>query len=303
MTSNFPLVSIHLISYNQVAYIRPALMSILEQDYPNLEIVAADDGSTDGTAEIIQEMARDYPGKIILLLGEKNLGITANCNRGLAHCRGKYIAFIGGDDLFLPDKISKQVAWLEADQRRVMCGHQVEVFYEDGSPSHRHSKNMCAGIGPKRLIQDGLPFSALSIMVRGDRVPAGGFNSALPLVSDGLFFTETLIPNGNYGYIDGVHARYRKHASNITNQWDRCVDDFSKYFEIVRNKYPQYAMYANKGEANILVYGRGLRLLQNGKRIEALQLFIRGLRVNPTGWKLWVRLFQAMVWPLSRTHR
>ena len=113
-----------------------------------------------------------------------------------------HIAFIGGDDLFLPKKISGQVEWLEADEQRVMCGHQVDVFYEDGSPSHKHMKFLRSGVGPRQLIQKGLPFSALSVMVRANRVPAGGFNHALPLVSDGLFFTEILIPTGVYGYIE-----------------------------------------------------------------------------------------------------
>ena len=67
--------------------------------------------------------------------------------------------------------------------------------------------------------------------------------------------------------------------------------------------YPQYAKDADNGEANLLVYGCGLRLLHSGKRAEALQLFFRGLKVNPAGWKLWVRMFQAMFWPLSRPHR
>src|SRR5579875_3125076 len=140
MMNSYPLVSVHLISYNQKDYIGAALSSILDQDYQSFEIVAADDGSTDGTAEIILEFAEKYPGKIIPLVGGKNLGITGNCNRALEHCKGKYIAFIGGDDLFLPGKISAQVKWLEADEKRIMCGHQVEVFYEDGTPSHFHTK-------------------------------------------------------------------------------------------------------------------------------------------------------------------
>jgi len=73
MTSNLPLVSIHLISYNQVAYIRAALDSILNQDYPNIEIIASDDGSTDGTDEIILEVAREHPGKIVPLVEGINL--------------------------------------------------------------------------------------------------------------------------------------------------------------------------------------------------------------------------------------
>lgn len=101
----FPLVSVHVITFNQAHLIHETLQSILAQDYANIEIIVADDGSTDGTANIISEYANQYPSKIIPLVAGPNLGITGNSNRGLQACKGKYIAFIGGDDLFLPSKI------------------------------------------------------------------------------------------------------------------------------------------------------------------------------------------------------
>lgn len=297
--TKYPLVSVHLIAYNQIKFIKETLMSILEQDYPNFEIVASDDCSTDGTAEAILELADKFPGKIIPLTNGGNLGITGNCNRALRHCRGKYIAFIGGDDLFLPGKLTAQVQWLEADSRRVMCGHQVEVFYEDGSPSHLHTRFLRSGKGPEGLIRHGHPFASQSIMIRADRTPRSGFNPNLSLVSDGLFFTEVLVPDGVYGYINKVYAKYRRHSSNITNQWDKCVNDFSQYFDIIKANYPQYMRDAEIGRANILLYGRGLRLLRAGFPKKAVRIFMAGLKINPAGVKLWVRLFQSLIFQLA----
>jgi len=79
-TNNQPLVSIHIITYNQIDFIHDTLTSALEQDYENLEVVVADDGSTDGTAEVILEYAKKYPNRLLPLVGGPNLGITGNSN-------------------------------------------------------------------------------------------------------------------------------------------------------------------------------------------------------------------------------
>ena len=123
-----PLVSVIVPAYNQVGFIEEALLSAVEQDYENLEVIAADDGSTDSTDELILEIARNYPKRLTALVGKGHLGITGNCNRALSACRGKYVSFHAGDDVLLPGKIRKQVEWLEEDPRRVLCGHDVEFF-------------------------------------------------------------------------------------------------------------------------------------------------------------------------------
>ena len=143
-----PLVSILIISFNQEAFIEEALKGALEQDYENLEVVVADDGSTDRTPDIILSYADRYKGRLVAIVGKPNLGITGNSNRGLSLCKGKYIAFQGGDDVFLPGKISAQVDWMEERDSRVLCGHQVEVFYESGAPSHLLLPNLPSGNGP-----------------------------------------------------------------------------------------------------------------------------------------------------------
>ncbi|MDD4927938.1 MAG: glycosyltransferase family 2 protein [Gallionella sp.] len=292
---NQPLVSVHVITYNQKQFIHETLRSVLDQDYNNIEIVVADDGSTDGTAEIILGYAQQYPDKVVPLIGGPNLGITGNSNRGLRTCTGKYIAFLGGDDIYLPGKISKQVEWFEADSSRVLCGHQVEVFYDDGSPSHPLTRTLRSGQGPRDFIRHGTQFGALSVMVRTECIPKHGFEAALPMVSDGMFFTETLMGGGGFGYIQGTYGRYRKHDNNITNQWDRCVADLAKFFDIIRQRYPSYLKDADIGEANIIRYGYGLKYLNEGDAKKATSLFLQGIRVNPLGYKLWIRLFQSIL--------
>lgn len=289
-----PLVSVHVITYNQKAYIHETLTSILEQDYNNTEIVVADDGSTDGTAEIILEYAGRYPEKIVPLVGGPNLGITGNSNRGLKACKGKYIAFIGGDDLFLPGKISKQVEWLEKDESRVLCGHQVEVFYETGGESHKLTRFMTSGKGPVSVILNGPPFAATSVMVRASAIPEHGFEERLPTVSDFMLWVECLIADKRYGYIPGTYAKYRKHDNNISNQASTMLADVEKTLMLISARYPMYAKQSRKAMGRLTHYVRGVDYLKNGNKHDAYREFIAALRTNPFYFRAWVRLIQSL---------
>src|SRR5436190_1781919 len=126
-----PLVSIIVPTYQHAGFIGPALDSALGQTYTNCEILVADDGSTDGTWEVIQAYAQRHPGRLTVLPQKANSGVAGlldNTRRALRLCRGKYLCILEGDDLYLPRRIERQVAWMEADARRVLCGHDVDVF-------------------------------------------------------------------------------------------------------------------------------------------------------------------------------
>lgn len=103
---NAPCVSVIVPAYNCVAYIRDAVESVLAQDYPNLEVIVVDDGSTDGTADALTPLQHR-----ITLLRQPNSGPAAARNRALAIAQGRYIAFLDADDLWLPGKLSAQMAY------------------------------------------------------------------------------------------------------------------------------------------------------------------------------------------------
>lgn len=214
-----PLVSVHIITYNQKQFIHETLASVLNQDYPNIEIVVADDGSTDGTAEIILDYARQYPSKIVPLVGGPNLGITGNSNRGLAACKGKYIAFMGGDDLMHPKKIKVQAEYMEKNPACSICYHNLDVFEHESGETlflfndvHKPYTGGLAGI-----IKYGCMNGGSSTFVRREQTPTNGFDVDLPVASDWLFWIEILlISKGEIHYINEVLGRYRRHRGNVT---------------------------------------------------------------------------------------
>ena len=250
---NQPLVSVHIITYNQKQFIHETLFGVLEQDYANIEIVVADDGSTDGTAEIILDFARQYPNKIVTLVGGPNLGITGNSNRGLRACKGKYVAFMGGDDSFLPGKISKQVAWLEAEKSRVLCYHDIDVYdSRTGKTLYLWSEKYRCRYGDARaVIRHGTFFGATSVMVRYPQHLL--FNERIPTASDWFMWIEILEhQSGVLGYIEGVYARYRRHTHNITLTGEHHLHDALATIEAIEVLAPnKYEWECNQKRAEI----------------------------------------------------
>lgn len=215
--ASLPLVSIGIVTYNQKDFLRECIESALAQDYPHLEIVVADDGSKDGTHEMLRDYQARYPGKFVLRLAERNQGITANSNAAHFACTGKYIAWMGGDDLLLPSKIRRQVEFMEAHPDCTLCYHNLDVFQSDTDQTLFLFNARFHPEGDVRTaIRHGTFNGACSTMVRRDKTPARGFNPAIPMASDWLYWVETLHHGGSVRYLDEVLGRYRRHGGNVT---------------------------------------------------------------------------------------
>jgi len=245
MKKENPLVSVAIITYNQKEYLKECIESILEQDYDNIEIVIADDCSTDGTQEMLKEYNEKYPNKFVLKLSDKNQGITKNSNLAHFACSGKYIAWMGGDDLMLPGKIRKQVEYMEANPNCTICYHNLDVFQSETNETlhyFNNDKNKHQG-DIKNCIKYSTFNGACSNMIRAVKSPKYGFNETLPIASDWLYWIDILSNGGTINYIDEVLGRYRRHDSNVTKLELFITQnelDHLNTCNILLAKYPQY---------------------------------------------------------------
>jgi glycosyltransferase involved in cell wall biosynthesis len=121
-----PLVSVVIPTYNCSAFIKDALDSVFGQNYSPMEVIVIDDGSTDGTPEAIGAYANT-----VKLVRQSNRGPAAARNRGIEVARGQYIAFLDGDDCWLPGKISAQVQAGEAHPEMGIIAGQFARWYPD----------------------------------------------------------------------------------------------------------------------------------------------------------------------------
>ncbi|WP_185970153.1 glycosyltransferase [Tepidimonas alkaliphilus] len=282
-----------MIAYNQEKFIGPALESVLNQTYDNIEVVVGDDCSSDGTWDVICEYKARFPGKIVAFRNERNLGITANSNEVLRRCRGKYVAHMGGDDLFLPEKIAKQVAAMEADERIVLCYHDIEVFQSEtneticfkssGSKSYPPKSGFAHAV-VKHVVESGnMLMAAMSVMVRRDAIPEHGYDYRVPYASDWLMWIEVLAgsdANARVVFLPEVLARYRRHENNITNRSNVYRADPYVTLAITEAKYPWLVPAVRKAIVRMR-YSRGINYILAGDASIGRLLLLESLRC---GW-------------------
>lgn len=109
-----PEVSILLTCYNHLRFLPAAYQSVLDQTFQDYEILAIDDGSTDGTREWLKKREG---GKMRCIFNETNLGTYATLNVGIQASTGRYVAIFNDDDLWLPEKLERQIALFESDPK------------------------------------------------------------------------------------------------------------------------------------------------------------------------------------------
>ncbi|MGC8960616.1 MAG: glycosyltransferase family 2 protein [Chloroflexia bacterium] len=128
--STCPRVSVVIAAYNAAPFLEEAIDSILHQTFPDLELIVVDDGSTDETPQILDRYA---DSRIIRLRNETNQGVARARNGGNAVARGEYLAVQDADDLSTPDRVEKQVAFLDAHPEIGLVGSQGILFGEGAS--------------------------------------------------------------------------------------------------------------------------------------------------------------------------
>ncbi len=137
MTPAAPKVSVLVVTYNQERFIEQAVRSALfQQAHFDYEIIVGEDSSTDGTRAVLARLDAAFPGRLRLLLRERNLGPARNFQDAYAECRGEYVALLDGDDYWTdPAKLRKQVAVLDADPGCALCYHPTRYIGDDGEPT------------------------------------------------------------------------------------------------------------------------------------------------------------------------
>jgi glycosyltransferase involved in cell wall biosynthesis len=257
-----PLVSVAVVTYNQRPFLAECLDSILAQDYPQIEIVVADDGSTDGTADLLRQYERDHPGKFVVCLSPENRGVTPNHNVALGACSGDYIAWIGGDDMMLPGKIAAQVAHMEANPACKICYHDIELFEsESGRTLQRWSEFDRQRRGTfATLVRYGHFNAGISSMVRASASPRS-FDESIPAASDWLYYVTCLANGGTIEPVPGIYGRQRRYSGNVTASADRSQPPklFREHLQscaIIMGRWPAAARHARYRMSRLLLMQR-----------------------------------------------
>ncbi len=221
-----PIVSIILPVYNTDLFLFDSIKSILNQTYTNFEFIILDDGSTDKSLEIIQSF-KDKRIKIIQ--NSTNLGLIKTLNIGIDLARGKYIARMDADDIAMPKRLEKQIAFLEKNTDYVLVGTMAEIIDEKGRLTGKKIDLPTKYDAIKSRILFQCPFVHPSIMGKTKVFKEFKYKEAYPIAED-LFLWLEIIQKYRVANINESLLKYRVHSKNVSSN----KDNFSKKIESTR---------------------------------------------------------------------
>lgn len=236
---NNPLVSVILPCYNAEDFIEASIKSIMDQTYSNLEIIAIDDCSTDNTFSILQILSKN-DNRIKILQNEKNAGLVSSLNNGIINAKGKYIARMDADDISLPQRIERQIKFMEQHVDVALCGSDYLTI---------NSKNKEIGKisfpSENEEIKAALLFTNAfahpTVVIRKEILErCGPYEEGLVPAEDYELWIR-IAENYKIANIPAYLLKYRVHESNLTLTKK---ENQKHAFEIILNKHAAAFGYA-----------------------------------------------------------
>lgn len=169
-----PYVSICIPTFNRKEYLKETLESVFAQTYKDYEAVVLDDGSTDGTAEVVRNAGYD-----IRYYWQENQGEAVTCNKLIGLAKGKYISFLHSDDLLLSDAVGRMVNAIEAEDEDVVVYGDYLRIDEDGNSRGRSKRKLRSGYITRYLFEDIIVHPNGSMFPKKVLEEAGGFDTSL----------------------------------------------------------------------------------------------------------------------------
>ena len=222
--STYPMVSTIIPAYNSVEYIGEALESALRQNYENQEVIVINDGSTDGTGQILKSF-----GNRIRVINQTNAGSAVARSHGIRVARGKYLAFLDADDLWLPGKLVAQVSHLERNPEVGMVYSAWQEWYPEANGQFVAPamdkingdadalETQSSGWLYNALLLDCIIHTTTVVMRSNVAREVGDFDKALKRGQDYDYWLRVsrLTPIHK---LRGVYSLYRVHPESITNR-------------------------------------------------------------------------------------
>lgn len=221
--------SIVTISFNQARFLEQALRSVLEQDYPHVEYIVVDPGSTDGSRDIIERYRRD----VDLVLLEPDRGPADGLNKGFDLATGEIFGFINSDDYLLPGALTQVASAFQADPAKdILSGHALVVDEAGREINRFYSRRF----SPTRQVYGAASLAQQATFFRSSAFrQVGGFNSGNRLTWDGELWLDMALRGARFGRLDKFLAAFRIYGDSITGSM-RYADSYSSYREAAFKK-------------------------------------------------------------------
>lgn len=278
------LVSVVTASYNMGRYIGQTLDSVLGQDYPQVESIVVDDGSTDDTPAVLARYAGDPRVRVIR---QSNAGQTVAKNHGIAAARGEFVAFCDADDIWEPQKISRQLPRFRSDSAVAVVFSEISCIDGDGAPLAlpligRHEGRVTARL----LIDNFVPFPTAVVRAAVLR-EMGGFDESLSMSIDYDLWLR-ISTRYRFAYVPEKLARYRIWEGQMSKRMGERLDNFERLLErfLADNPGVVTPREIARAYAHFLVT-RGSWHSEEGRRSDAWRDYREALRRDPLSSRMW----------------
>lgn len=212
MAAQSPLVTVLLPARNAAAYLPQALQSLWTQTLDDIEVVVVDDGSDDGTTELLSREKDDR----LVVVGGSGAGIAAALNAGLAEARGTFIARMDADDVSVPDRLQRQLGFLDLHPDIGVVGSNIAFLRGDGRATARRTRLPITPEGVCLHLHIGNCLPHPTAVLRRELLErVGGYRVDRPAAEDYDLWLR-LLPLTRLANLDACLVRYRQHAANAS---------------------------------------------------------------------------------------
>ena len=228
-----PLISVITPAFNSEKFIEATVRSALNQTYANLEVLVTDDGSTDRTAEIVQRIAAADPR--VKYFRQANAGQSAARNTAIAAARGEYVAFLDADDLFLPVKLERQIAYLEKHPDCGVCYCKIYHFWNDEPGKLFYMRlDHPSGLLFRELLARNF-INPLSVVLRRSLLRQfGAFEHSFRREDEQYLWLKLSYHQVRFDYLDEPLGLYRIHKQSLSNEAVYFKETEEKFLELLR---------------------------------------------------------------------
>jgi glycosyltransferase involved in cell wall biosynthesis len=233
-----PLVSVVIPTYNCADYLGDAVESVFRQTYSRVECIVIDDGSTDQTSHILTKLSTRFPS--LKTAKKRNGGLSSARNLGLRLCSGDFVSFLDADDVLLPDKIERQVGFLDIHPDVGLVYSDYLIVSENLQPLAAFVAELPRELDPLDAFCYRNWFNSLVTLIRRSLIDkVGDFDEDLVVAEDWDYWIRCakIAP---ICYLDGTVALYRQHHSQLHRDHLRmrqaCVQVATKSFHENRSR-------------------------------------------------------------------
>jgi glycosyltransferase involved in cell wall biosynthesis len=288
------LVSVIIPCFNGRDLVGTAIESVLSQEGVDLEVIAVDDGSIDGTRKVLESF-----GDRIRRIYQENRGAASARNSGLSIARGEFIAFLDCDDVWLPGKIKRQLECFDKRPEVGLVFTDSEVFSEEGTviPSKKALRPVAEGWVLKELFRDNF-ISTPCVMVRRNCLQkVGGFREDYQNAEDYDLWMR-LAAEYPFGYLDEVLVRIRLREGSLNENFEnRFVTDIKIVNEWIMNRPDLFPVGSRivRERLGRLYFKVGRGCLHAGRSAGAREYLVQSIKYNPLNSRPWTFLMASLL--------